>query len=320
MTTPKMNCPVCEGILNSESKELSNGACRYACYNCGTFDVSEFLVEGLSSRLGKRREARAVLSHALRRMQKTGTPFLDEKVFARILEHDLPSVSEQRDNLIVWLGENLPIPGDRVWIESKTHRAVLGAVTKDGFRMILTDLVKRGLVDCNPPMNPDIGNANAALTVDGWSYFEKLRQNRSQSKIAFMAMKYGEEVLDRLFKNTFKPAVAKTGFELRRLDEQPRAGLIDDRLRVEIRNARFLVADLTHDNQGAYWEAGFAEGLGKPVIYTCEKAKFDSRQTHFDTNHHLTIKWAEGSPQQIAEDLKAAIRATLPDEARMTDD
>jgi len=48
-----------------------------------------------------------------------------------------------------------------------------------------------------------------------------------------------------------------------------------------IRTARFVIADLTHDNNGAYFEAGFAEGLGLPVIYTCEAGKFDAKKTHF---------------------------------------
>jgi nucleoside 2-deoxyribosyltransferase len=134
-----------------------------------------------------------------------------------------------------------------------------------------------------------------------------------------MAMKFGDAELDAFFKNVLKPAAAQTGFELRKLDDQPKAGLIDDRLRVEIHNARFVVADLTHDNPGAYWEAGFGEGLGKPVIYTCEKTKFESVKPHFDTNHHLTIVWDTGLPQQAAEDFKATIRATLPSEARMSD-
>jgi len=33
------------------------------------------------------------------------------------------------------------------------------------------------------------------------------------------------------------------------------------RMRLEIRRSRFAVVDLTHGNRGAYWEAGFAEGL-----------------------------------------------------------
>jgi len=134
-----------------------------------------------------------------------------------------------------------------------------------------------------------------------------------------MAMKFGDEALDNLVENYIKSAVEQTGFELLRLNDLPRAGLIDDRLRVEIRTSRFLIADLTHENAGAYWEAGFAEGLGKPVIYTCEKTKFDRDKTHFDTNHHLTVIWDVENPREAAENLKATIRATLPDEAKLTD-
>jgi nucleoside 2-deoxyribosyltransferase len=97
-----------------------------------------------------------------------------------------------------------------------------------------------------------------------------------------MAMGYGNAHVDRAFSG-FIGAVAQTGFELRRLDQKPKAGLIDLRMRVEIRSAKFLVADLTDENRGAYWEAGFAEGLGKKVYYTCEASKFDKAKTHFDT-------------------------------------
>ena len=106
----------------------------------------------------------------------------------------------------------------------------------------------------------------------------------------------------------------------KRLDDDPRAGLIDDRLRVEIRACRFLIADLSHANKGAYWEAGYAEGLGKPVIYTCDNTVFDDPENpnkpHFDTNHHLTITWDREKPQEAAEKLKATIRATFPDAAQ----
>jgi hypothetical protein len=80
--------------------------------------------------------------------------------------------------------------------------------------------------------------------------------------MAFIAMPFGDSFLDKVFSECFRPAVAVTGFDLRRLDTHPKAGSIDDRLRVEIRGARFLIAELTGANPGAYWEAGFAEGLG----------------------------------------------------------
>jgi len=89
-----------------------------------------------------------------------------------------------------------------------------------------------------------------------------------------MAMGFSDKSAKKMFERYFKPAVANAGFELRRLDEKPRAGSIMNRLRVEIRKSRFLIADLTNNNSGAYWEAGFADGLGKPVIYTCESNSF----------------------------------------------
>jgi len=113
--------------------------------------------------------------------------------------------------------------------------------------------------------------------------------------------------------------LGQAGFELVKLDDNPKAGLIDDRLRVEIQSSDFIIADLTHDNHGAYWEAGYAEGMGKPVIYTCEKQKFETVKTHFDTNHHLTIVWDQNSPEEAGEALKATIRATLPQLAKLED-
>ena len=142
------------------------------------------------------------------------------------------------------------------------------------------------------------------------------------ARIAFMAMQYEDVVLDKMFDDCFSPAVENTGFELRRLDRHPKAGLIDHLLRVEIRNARFLLADLTHHNRGAYWEGGYAEGLGKPVIYLCEKSVFDDekKRPHFDTNHCQTVVWEEENIEECARQLKATIRATLPGEAKQADD
>ena len=150
--------------------------------------------------------------------------------------------------------------------------------------------------------------------------FEMHEKDGAIDRIAFMAMQYNDSKHNKIYHEHFKPAVAQTGFELRRLDEKLRAGLIDDQLRIEIRKCRFLLADLTKDNLGAYWEAGYAEGLGKPIIYLCEQNHFENYKTHFDTNHHTTVIWDENNIEQALNKLKATIRATLPAEAKMTDD
>ena len=101
-----------------------------------------------------------------------------------------------------------------------------------------------------------------------------------------MAMKFRDPLLNRMF-IFFRKTVVAAGFDLIRLDDVLEAGLIDNQLRAQIRQSKFILADLTQGNNGAYWEAGYAEGLGKPVIYLCKKSYWEEFKTHFDTNHHL---------------------------------
>jgi hypothetical protein len=155
------------------------------------------------------------------------------------------------------------------------------------------------------------------LKMAGWLRYEALKHAQVESRKVLMAMEFNDPELDRVVNDCFTPAVGRAGFELHTLATDQPAGSIDDQLRVALRTSRFVIADLTHDNSGAYWEAGFAEGLGRPVIYTCKKAKWDESASHFDTNHLVTVIWDPSDLDKAGEQLTATIRATLPGEAKM---
>jgi hypothetical protein len=140
-----------------------------------------------------------------------------------------------------------------------------------------------------------------------------------------MAMDFNAKEINELFRDHLRKAVKQTDFDLRTTQgDHKTAGLIDNRMRVEIRTSRFVICDLSDGNRGAYWEAGFAEGIGRPVFYLCRADVHDSddRNTrpHFDAAHQVIVKWNPADPGPAMEELKALIRATLPAEARMTDD
>ncbi len=157
------------------------------------------------------------------------------------------------------------------------------------------------------------------MRVFGTHRYQNLKKTEIESRTAFMAMQYGDSVLDKVVADCFKPAVQRTGFELRLLTEKQPAGLIDDQLRAAILGSRFVISDLTHGNRGAYWEAGFGECLGLPVIYTCEKEVWESNKSHFDTNHLLTIIWDTAELKKAEDLLVATIRATFRADAKQTD-
>lgn len=315
-------CPVCHSPLKERRPHIDgrDGA-YFSCPLCGEFILSESLIATLPYTHRENKDAAAKISHALRTMQQTNKGAeLYTNTVQEILKRPLPRPKEQADLLIRWLAENVEGPGKTQWIEPRTHSSIIGANSPEGFELIVQHLFDVGLVTGN--LSQAIGapgRAHATLTFDGWNYYESLLQGSAKYRKAFMAMKFGDEDLDNLLEAILKPSAKQAGFELFKLDDQPKAGLIDDRLRVEIQASDFLVADLTHDNLGAYWEAGYAEGLGKPVIYICEKNKFETQKTHFDTNHHLTIIWDRASPEEAGEKLKATIRATLPQFAKQED-
>jgi hypothetical protein len=188
-----------------------------------------------------------------------------------------------------------------------------------GLKWVLDHLVLAGLLDYSLAGGDAFTSFNLQLTMVGWEKYAQLKQVRSNSRTAFMAMKFDDPQLDGVVDACFRPAVRRAGFELKKLtDEQP-AGLIDDQIRASILSGRFVIADLTHGSHGAYWEAGFAEGLRLPVIYTCELSAWQERKTHFDTNHMLTIVWDPADLSKAGNAMTAAIRATLRAEAIQQD-
>lgn len=318
-------CPVCGTELKKAPVYVSNRDVKiFSCYRCGDFNLSRQILVNLPRDLQLNKNADIKISHALRSMQRINENVeLSTSMIDAILEKPLPRPQEQADLLIRWLAEHTDSPGEQVSFDPIEHRfSIIGAKSVNDFILVLSHLIdKVGLV--KGEIKAMVGGyyfGRLALTFDGWNYYETLLKGRTTYRKAFMAMKFGDPELNAVLENIFKPSAKMAGFDLFKLDDAPRAGLIDDRLRVEIQSSDFLIADLTHDNNGAYWEAGYAEGLGKPVIYTCEKEKFESPQkTHFDTNHHLTVIWDKNAPELAGDLLKATIRATLPQLAKLED-
>lgn len=317
-----MQCPVCQSTLRSEPKrDGRRDVVHFDCPRCGQYALSGTAVADLPATLRRDPDGPAKLSHALRRSSEAGThDFFSTYTIDEVLKRPLPRPKEQADLLVRWLARNTPGPGELLELAPESHAGIIGAKSPAGFALVLDHLFATGLVVGHQLRAIGVqGQAQATLSFAGWEYYEQLAKGNAIYRKAFMAMKFGDPALEYMLANVFRPAAAQAGFDLFKLDDVPKAGLIDDRLRVEIQASDFVVADLSHDNLGAYWEAGYAEGLGKAVIYTCARAKFEETKTHFDTNHHLTIVWDAADPEKAGNALKATIRATLPHVAKQSD-
>jgi nucleoside 2-deoxyribosyltransferase len=90
------------------------------------------------------------------------------------------------------------------------------------------------------------------------------------SKRCFVALHFTDEMLE-MYRSAFAPAIERAGFEPRLANEPAHNERIDARIVTEIRQLRSVVADVTGARTGVYFEAGYALGQGRPVIWTCPR-------------------------------------------------
>lgn len=147
-------------------------------------------------------------------------------------------------------------------------------------------------------------NHEYQVSPKGLLYLEGRRE--STSSIGFCAMWFNPEVL-ALWTHVIEPATRAAGYEPLRIDAKQHNGKIDDEIMASIRASRFVVSDFTGNRGGVYYEAGFAHGLGLPVIFMCREGD----ELHFDIRQYNCIFWKPEDLEDAQSQLKNRILATL---------
>lgn len=313
-------CPICECADDCECKGYSTGKDSegFFCERCGQFEITRtarisYFPKG-SRKLD--RVQSAALSHALASVDGkslVNSPWMDTFMEAARLANPVMQASR----LISLIGDGAIESGDGFAINPFRTPAKVGTLNGTTFQRLIDDVLHAGLIreigSHQQLMRGQSLNVKVyQLTFAGWQQYESEKSGKTAGRYGFLAMKFGDPELEGFVREVIKPCV-KNGinYDLIDIREVARAGVIDNILRQQIRDAAFVLVDLTHDNSGAYWEAGYAEGLGKPVIYLCEQSKFDSAKTHFDTNHCTTVMWKIGEGDLFSSQLVATIRRSL---------
>ena len=305
-------CPICGYYANVFGHAFDDKVVW--CARCGDFVITDALCDDWPSEHKGDKKFIALASYVIRSLQHPERPpHFDRKGLLSLLDgRTLPTPAEAAESLILWLGDVLNgNPGDYCAESYTTLAGLVGGTANNDVMWLKNSLISSGLIEAASGASQ---NFEARLTFAGWNEYEKLRIKKSESHFSFFARQFDNVDLDQLYETCLRPAVRDTGFDLRTVSQK--AGHIDSIVEYEIRTCKFLIADLSDNNAGAYWEAGLAEGLGKPVIYICRKGVV----THFDTEHRQTIRWDLTDSKMTADKLKAIIRNTLLGQAKQIDE
>lgn len=313
-------CPVCRDVsVNEETPEALRTF--FDCENCGYFGVSSTLLAGKLTM----DECRltpiqyAALSHRVRQASdatKDGEDVLilvSNSLDEMLPNLQLPSPPEQAINILRFFGDQIQESGKLAGNPEKSFVAKVGATNRASALRIVRQLADDGLLlianreYLNSADEPD----GVDLSLKGWAQWEAERRGKISGSHGFIALQFGDLELDTFLKDVIKPTIDELGYRLEDMRDAARAGIIDNVMRARIRDAAFVLVDLTHANAGAYWEAGYAEGLGKPVLYLCKSSVFKGKGTHFDTNHCTTVMWDSADPDTFKSELFATLRRSL---------
>lgn len=326
-------CPIC-GKLNIEINSCGEGSwfrC-YTCSNCGEFFAHQQWSESVGD-FAYDNSFKDKLQSYLRYHQSNMRPFIcSEDKYERLNKSGFvqiynlspaminawypKSFSERIDLILLYVAGKSDYVGDLLKISNNDLYNIFFIKRFDRKNQLLNSeqindqvyqindylsLNKYLDVYCSTGSSPEL-----MLLPEGWKRVDELQRDSSTSKDAFIAMSYDEDMED--IEIAIKDSIAQCNFNPIILKDLEYNHQIVPEMLHQIRTAKFVVAELTNHNNGAYYEAGYALGQGKTVIQLCKRSTF-GQDGHFDVKQINTILWDD--IDDLKDKLIKRIKATI---------
>lgn len=295
-------CPICKLQSAVVTSHRMHDGCDVRCPACGDLEITrEAWVNFRDDRYDSERWKVSAW------VRQYGPEVLTKDLLEQALASAVPSVTVRARRLLGAVGRDFP-PGREFRPDIKLRPRYL-ALSWSRDKAELNFLLQRLMVDelgWLTNLGSTLGVFDYALTAKGAIELESA--DPTESAIALCAMWYDASV-QPLFDEVIVKSVRQCGYEPLRLDRKEHNNSIDDEIIASIRGARFVIADMTGHRGGVYYEAGFAHGLGLPVIFMLRED--DQKEVHFDVRQQNFILWQPDDLPEARRRLENRIRATL---------
>ena len=124
------------------------------------------------------------------------------------------------------------------------------------------------------------------------------------SNTVFTIMPFTEEFRDVYA--SYAGVCKEFGFNAQRTDESDSGERIIPRILAGIRGAAFVIADVTQPSANVFYEIGFAEGMGRPVIVSAKK----DTTLPFDIADIPVLYWS--GQEELKEKLRRRVKEIAP--------
>lgn len=304
-----VSCFLCSSPnAKSSSSSALDDVTLFDCPNCGKYGITDQAL--LATIKDKYKFSSIIKERALKRLGEIIITYDNDGITTGRICMKLDSIaslfprtaSEFIDRALMNLGNSIEYPSDTIKLDDNS-RALLFSRTQEDMLYFLQQMAELDYI-------PKIGSlpTNIRIKARAWDRISKLNSMEIISNQAFVAMWFDKST-EVFFEKGFKPAVEYDKKTIcLRIDKSQHNNKICDQIIAEIRRCKYLIADFTGNRGGVYFEAGFAMGLGKPVIWTVQKTHL--KDVHFDTRQYNHICYT--NENDLFERLKHRIQATIP--------
>ena len=306
---------------------VSAARATYECFRCGKYSITSEAVVLLGGTTFSQ-EQQANISGYIR--ENEGVVFL-MKDLELLKTLRTPTVAEKAMKGLLALAAHYPEPGRRVFFAwGLLEPAILHmkAEVADGREAVCDEQTKavlhfqaicwarselelQFLLDEHLKQQgflQPLAAGTFKLSPHGWSTVDEWRRGTIQSDKAFVAMSFRPQ-FDEFYQKGLFQGISEAGYEPVRIDRVEHNNRIDDEIIASIRRCKFVVADFSLQRGGIYFEAGFAMGLGRRVIWTVREDRL--HRVHFDTRQYNFIRWIPDDCPAFVKALRDRIEATL---------
>ncbi|MCU0614814.1 MAG: hypothetical protein MUD09_06975 [Desulfobacterales bacterium] len=300
-------CPVCSSDEIRIDNTGDGGQQLFIeCPICGDFMMTRLVTRLYNKELNNPRLSAWIRDYK----ERDADPPEIKKENVKIILDNLPNYTpiQKQFLLLRYIEKKTEYPGKEILLSPKHDYPVAWSSCADEFGFYLSAIKDRGFIasaELDETFTSDFP-LKLSITADGWEYLENHAQKSAFMDQAFIAMSFSSE-LQTAYDEGIKKGVEDAGYKAYRIDKEDHIERIDAKIISEIQNSRFLVADVTGQKQGVYFEAGYAFGLKIPVIWTVRKDEIE--KVHFDTRQYRHILW--DTPDDLRENLCNLICAVI---------
>ena len=296
-------CPLCKKDA-ATANDPEHGLMRFRCARCGTFEVSK---EAMILSLPDQENLHLLSGVTREHCERYRKPILIPSENTKELRSRAPAdgdVPEKAKRLLLGLKRMTEYPGQVVTCVGDKDYPLGYCRNDEEFDFLIRHLARQNLLQ---GFAPSSSGYFACISPGGWAAIESFKKPNIESDKVFVAMWINSE-MDEAYGKGMQPAIEDDcGYKAIRIDTKDFLGDIVDEIIAEIRESRFIVADVTRQRQGVYFEAGYAQGMGLPVVWTCHEEEIG--KVHFDTRQQNHIVWT--SPEDLRKRLANRIRAVI---------